>query len=199
MQASGQGHHEREHFFGAAKVVAGMTMTSRIFGLVRDMVLVPLGGPKLADAFWTAFAIPHLFRRLFGEGALAAAFVPVFTGVAEKGGWDRARAVLANVSGILALVLAGLVVVGELGLWACGALWPGDWAHARLLQFTAIMLDCESSQSYTLETASAILLFVHIGPPFFQSFTSIRGSMSSTSGKRMEVFIWVRKNHLNPI
>ena len=140
MQASGQDHHEREHFFGAAKVVAGMTMTSRIFGLIRDMVLIPLGGPKLADAFWTAFAIPHLFRRLFGEGALSAAFVPVFTGVAEKGGWDRARAVLANVSGILALVLAGLVVVGELGLWVGGTLWPGGWARASLLQFTAIML-----------------------------------------------------------
>ncbi len=140
MQASGQTHGEREHFFGAAKVVAGMTMTSRILGLVRDMVLIPLGGPRLADAFWTAFSVPHLFRRLFGEGALSAAFVPVFTGVAEKSGWDRARAVLANVSGILALVLAGLVVVGELGLWLGSALWPGDWAHARLLQFTAIML-----------------------------------------------------------
>ncbi|MCK4276654.1 MAG: oligosaccharide flippase family protein, partial [Phycisphaerae bacterium] len=66
--------------------------------------------------------------------------MPVFTGVAEKGGWDRARAVLANVSGILALVLAGLVVAGELGLWLGGTLWPGGWARARLLQFTAIML-----------------------------------------------------------
>ena len=117
-----------------------MTMTSRILGLVRDMLIVPLGGPKLADVFWTAFSVPHLFRRLFGEGALSAAFVPVFTGVAEKSSWDRARAVLANVSGILALVLAGLVVVGELGLWLGGALWPGGWARARLLQFAAVML-----------------------------------------------------------
>ena len=117
-----------------------MTMTSRILGLVRDMLIVPIGGAQLADVFWTAFSVPNLFRRLFGEGALSAAFVPVFTGVVEKGGWDRARAVLANVSGILALVLAGLVVAGEIGLWVGGALWPGDWARTRLLQFIAVML-----------------------------------------------------------
>ena len=46
---------EHDHFFSAAKVVASLTMVSRVLGLVRDLVLVPLGLPAIADVFWTAF------------------------------------------------------------------------------------------------------------------------------------------------
>ena len=135
-----QKHSEHEHFFGAARAVAGLTMLSRVLGMVRDMVIVPLGGNVLADRFWTAFAVPNLFRRLFGEGALSAAFVPVFTDVAERSGWDRARVVLANVAGILAVVLIGLVVLIVLGLLAAWVILGGDWSRAVLLQLTAVML-----------------------------------------------------------
>jgi len=135
-----QADREREHFFGAAKVVAGITVLSRVLGLVRDMLIVPLGGAVLADRFWTAFAVPNLFRRLFGEGALSAAFVPVFTQVAEAQGWDRARVVLANVAGLLAAVLAGLLVLTELGLLAAWTLWPGGAARQVLLALTATMM-----------------------------------------------------------
>ncbi len=133
-------HSEHEHFFGAAKVVAGMTMLSRVLGLVRDMVIVPIGGPVLADAFWTAFRVPNLFRRLFGEGALSAAFVPVFTESAERDGWDRARVVLANAAGLLAVLLAALAIVIELGLLAAWGIWGDDWARAKLFEYTAVML-----------------------------------------------------------
>ncbi len=133
-------HDEQEHFFSAAKVVAGLTMLSRVLGLVRDMVIVPLGGPVLADRFWTAFAIPNLFRRLFGEGALSAAFVPVFTDVDEGGESGRARTVLANVGGLLAVILAGLMVL----IWAGLIIW---WAVVRtepttdfLIGMTGLML-----------------------------------------------------------
>ncbi len=131
---------EREHFFGAAKRVAMITMLSRVLGLVRDMMLIPLGAPRVADMFWTAFQIPHLFRRLFGEGALAAAFVPVFTDVSETSGWDRGRAVLANVAGLLAIILAALVLLTTGGLWATWVIWGGDGERAFLLQATALML-----------------------------------------------------------
>jgi len=131
---------EQEHFFGAAKLVAALTMLSRVLGLVRDMVLVPMGGPIVADAFWTAFGIPHLFRRLFGEGALSAAFIPVFTEAGETAGWDRARRVLANTAGVLAVVLTGLVVTIEIGLavWLLAA--PGESKRQLTLQFTMLML-----------------------------------------------------------
>ena len=89
--ADTDGRGEQEHFFSAAKMVAGLTMISRVLGFVRDMVLLPMGRNLIADTFWTAFGIPHMFRRLFGEGALSAAFVPVFTESAETNGWDRAK------------------------------------------------------------------------------------------------------------
>ncbi len=121
-------------------MVAGLTMLSRVLGMVRDMVIVPLGGPVLANAFWAAFRVPNLFRRLFGEGALSAAFVPVFTESAERDGWDKARVVLANAAGLLAVLLAALVVIIELGLLAAWGLWGDDWARAKLFEYTAVML-----------------------------------------------------------
>ncbi len=115
-KASADDHREREHFFGAAKVVALLTMVSRVLGLVRDMLMVPLGPRALADQFWWAYSIPNLFRRLFGEGALSAAFVPVFSEVSESEGWDRARLVLANVGGVLSVLLAGVVSLVLVGM-----------------------------------------------------------------------------------
>ena len=64
-----QDNREREHFFNAAKVVAGITLISRVFGLFRDMGVTSLGANRLTDAYGLAFQIPNLFRRLFGEGA----------------------------------------------------------------------------------------------------------------------------------
>lgn len=133
-------HVERERFFGAAKTVASLTMLSRVLGLVRDMAIWAFGATRATDAFWLAFSLPNLFRRLFGEGALSAAFVPVFTEVAESQGWERARLVLANAAALLAMLLAGLVVLGELALLAALLLVePGaDWT--LLLQLTMLVL-----------------------------------------------------------
>ncbi len=134
------GHHEREHFFGAAKMVAGITVLSRVLGLVRDVVIIGLGANRATDAFWMAFSVPNLFRRLFGEGALSAAFVPVFTEVAEAEGWDKARLVLANTVGLLAVVLAVLVVLLEVGLAACLVFAPGRWDRTLLVQLLMVVM-----------------------------------------------------------
>jgi len=132
-------HSEREHFFGAAKTVAAITMLSRVTGLVRDVAIVAFGANRATDSFWAAFRVPNVFRRMFGEGALSAAFVPVFTETAESAGWDRARAVLANCAGLLAIVLAALVVLIEMLLGAC-LLWaPGQWDRTLLIQLTMIV------------------------------------------------------------
>ncbi len=133
-------HSEREHFFRAARLVAALTMGSRVLGLIRDMLLVPMGSGVLADRFWMAYSIPNLFRRLFGEGALSAAFVPVFSEVSEAEGWDRARMVLANVAGLLAIILVGIVILIELGLGAYWLAFGGDWAARFLLQMVAMMM-----------------------------------------------------------
>jgi putative peptidoglycan lipid II flippase len=73
----------------AAGVVGLATLLSRIFGYVRDMVLASFFGAGMAaDAFIAAFRIPNLLRRLFGEGSLSMAFVPVFTEALASGDRD---------------------------------------------------------------------------------------------------------------
>ncbi|MDG1899572.1 MAG: lipid II flippase MurJ, partial [Phycisphaerales bacterium] len=62
------------------RTVMVLTGVSRVAGLVRDGVLSRcFGANELTSAFWFAFLIPNLFRRLFGEGALTASFLPVYT------------------------------------------------------------------------------------------------------------------------
>ncbi len=65
---------------GASSSVGGLTLVSRVFGLVRDVVLAQaLGAVAAADAFFVAFRIPNFFRRLFAEGSFSIAFVPVLS------------------------------------------------------------------------------------------------------------------------
>ncbi len=76
-----------------ASKVSALTAGSRVLGLVREQVFFALfgaGSSHLSDAFHTANRIPNLFRDLFAEGALTAAFVPTFAQVAEKHGEERA-------------------------------------------------------------------------------------------------------------
>ncbi|MYD75913.1 MAG: hypothetical protein F4244_04735, partial [Gammaproteobacteria bacterium] len=64
----------------SVSAVGSMTLLSRITGLVRDVIFANILGDKAAaDVFFVALRIPNFFRRIFGEGALSAAFVPVFT------------------------------------------------------------------------------------------------------------------------
>jgi len=93
----------------AAAVVGFFTFLSRILGLIRDMVLAHLFGTGMvADAFFVAFRIPNLLRRLFAEGSLTIAFIPVFTeyltAKSRKEAFELARTVLTLLTLILALV-----------------------------------------------------------------------------------------------
>ena len=73
--------------FKAASTVSLLTLASRITGLLRDLLMAALfGATALTDAFYVAFRIPNLFRRVFGEGAFSQAFVPVLAATREKHG-----------------------------------------------------------------------------------------------------------------
>ncbi|MCL2701550.1 MAG: murein biosynthesis integral membrane protein MurJ [Phycisphaerae bacterium] len=140
-------HKEREHFFGAAKLMGVLTVLSRIAGMARAMAMANFGANALTDAFTMAFQIPNLFRRLFAEGALSAAFVPVFTQtLQEADGADKARRLLANAMGLLALLMVGLMVLIQLGLlaWWCWPVLTGGEALAPkyrlMIQMLAVML-----------------------------------------------------------
>lgn len=129
---------ERERFFSAAKMVAGITLISRIFGLFRDMGITSLGANRSTDAYGLAFQIPNLFRRLFGEGALSSAFVPVFTDTAEKSGFEKASRLLANAMALLAVFLTAIMLIVEVG-FVVAALLPGPADRKLLMMFATIM------------------------------------------------------------
>ncbi|MEZ5670624.1 MAG: lipid II flippase MurJ [Alphaproteobacteria bacterium] len=80
--------------------VGGLTMVSRILGFVRDLLIAAVvGSGPVADAFFVAFKLPNLFRRLFAEGAFNAAFLPLFAGALEQEGRRRRGASPATPSG----------------------------------------------------------------------------------------------------
>ena len=99
--------------------MAAATLTSRLLGMVREMVYARfMGDGWVAGAFQLAFTIPNLFRRLLGEGALTAAFIPVFKEkektAGEKEMWRAANAVISGLiiaaSIIVALALLGISI-----------------------------------------------------------------------------------------
>jgi len=65
--------------YRAFATVGAMTIWSRVLGFIRDVLIAAvLGAGPVADAFFVAFRVPNLFRRLFAEGAFDAAFIPLF-------------------------------------------------------------------------------------------------------------------------
>lgn len=104
-------------FVGHAKLVGLMTLVSRMTGLVRDAVLAAVFGATLyLDALLIGFLVPNLFRRLFGEGALTAAFIPRYTKLLKQDpALARRFASLCVV--VVAALLAGITLVGEAVLW----------------------------------------------------------------------------------
>ncbi|MBV2209323.1 MAG: murein biosynthesis integral membrane protein MurJ [Thermomonas sp.] len=93
----------------------GMTMLSRVFGLVRDQVFnTTFGTNWMTDAFWVAFRIPNFMRRLFAEGSFSTAFVPVFTETKEKRNHEALRELMARTAGTLGGVLLLVTALGML-------------------------------------------------------------------------------------
>jgi len=103
-----------DSIFAHARTMAGLTLVSRVFGLFRDVALAMVFGfGWVFDAFAIAFLIPNLFRRLFGEGALAGAFIPHYTKLRRRN-VDAAERFASITIGMLWLVLAALAMIGFL-------------------------------------------------------------------------------------
>ena len=112
--------------------MAGATLASRVLGMVREICYARFMGDGLvAGAFVVAFMIPNLFRRLLGEGALMAAFIPVFKEQEKTAGeqamWRTANALISG----LIVALSIIVGIGLLGITA--ALEWGDWTAKTTL------------------------------------------------------------------
>ena len=94
-------------------VVSGMTLISRILGLVRDIVFARYFGASLVmDAFLVANRIPNMLRRFFGEGAFSAGFVPVMARYREKHNHEEAREFVDAVAGTFGIILFLVTLAG---------------------------------------------------------------------------------------
>jgi putative peptidoglycan lipid II flippase len=99
----------------SAIVIGGFTTLSRILGLVRDIMMAGMFHTSLAmSSFAVAFTIPNLFRRLFGEGALSAAFVPVFVSLRKEEGDASAWRLAQNIFSLLFVLLTCICLAGML-------------------------------------------------------------------------------------
>lgn len=97
----------------ALATVSSLTLVSRILAFVRDVLIARVFGAGAAtDAFFVAFKLPNLLRRLFAEGAFSQAFVPIFGEYRNRRGHDETKLLVDHVTTMLALILFGVTLAG---------------------------------------------------------------------------------------
>jgi len=122
-----------------AKVISALTLLSRILGMARESVVARyFGAGVVSDAFTVAFKVPNLFRKLLGEGALSAAFIPLYAQAIKNDPAEAQRFAAASVN-LLGMILLGITAVGQAILWAL-TLTPMRPENLLVLRFTQIML-----------------------------------------------------------
>ncbi|MCB9893363.1 MAG: murein biosynthesis integral membrane protein MurJ [Planctomycetes bacterium] len=119
---------------GSAILVSSGTLLSRLLGLVRDVMMAAVFGfSRQMDVFILAFTIPNLFRKLFGEGALSSATIPVLTRYRIRGDMDATRRLLGTLSALLAIGLSAITVIVLAVTWLLPARMFGD--AAKFVEF----------------------------------------------------------------
>jgi putative peptidoglycan lipid II flippase len=126
----------------ALATVSSMTLVSRVLGFVRDALIARVFGAGLAtDAFFVAFKIPNLLRRLFAEGAFSQAFVPILAEYKNRRGEEATRTLVDHVTGVLGIVLLLVTAVGVLAApWIIAISAPGFAATPEKFQLTVDLL-----------------------------------------------------------
>jgi len=95
---------EQKQVLNNSKIMAGMTFLSRIFGMLRDLLVARLvGATRLGDVWSISFMIPNLFRRLIAEGAMTSAFVPILSDLSEHKQQEAAREFMRSVFSLILL------------------------------------------------------------------------------------------------
>jgi putative peptidoglycan lipid II flippase len=133
---------ENSRVVKAAGVVGTATLLSRVLGFVRDAVIAWfLGAGFSSDAFIAAFRIPNLMRRLFAEGSLSSAFIPVFTDYVVKQGQPEAFNLARSAFKLLAVILVIVTICGILlSPWIVRIIAPGFGAEKQELTITLTRL-----------------------------------------------------------
>jgi putative peptidoglycan lipid II flippase len=153
--------------FKSTKVVSTMTMVSRIFGMLRDVILARLFGAGLVfDVFIVAFRIPNFLRRLFAEGGFSQSFVPILAEYREKRTEDEVKALVDHTAATLGLVLFLVSIIGVISAPILISIFaPGFIADGNKLRLASDMLR---------------ITFPYL---FFISLTAFAGSILNTYGK----------------
>lgn len=119
-----------------------MTLFSRILGFARDAIVARVFGAGMAtDAFFVAFKLPNLLRRIFAEGAFSQAFVPILAEYKNTQGEEATRIFVSYISGLLTLVLAIVTLLGMLAApWVIYITAPGFADTADKFALTTSLL-----------------------------------------------------------
>lgn len=122
--------------------VSSMTMVSRVLGFVRDAIVARVFGAGMAtDAFFVAFKLPNLLRRIFAEGAFSQAFVPILAEYKSRQDIEDTRLFVSYISGLLTLVLALITLIGMVAApWVIMATAPGFTDDADKFALTSSLL-----------------------------------------------------------
>lgn len=151
----------------------GMTMLSRVFGLLRDRLIGHyFGANAMTDAFWVAFRIPNFMRRLFAEGSFSTAFVPVFTEIKEKRSHEELKVLMARTAGTLGGVLLVVTALGMLAApWLADAFTnnaqPIPGQHALIVKLLLLTFPFLLFVSLTALAAGALNSYQRFGLPAF--------------------------------
>ena len=126
----------------ALAAVSSMTLLSRILGFVRDAIIARVfGAGMLTDAFFVAFKIPNLLRRLFAEGAFSQAFVPILAEYKNRRGHDATQVLVNQVGSALTLALVAIALLGVIGApWVAYVSAPGFRADPDKFALTVTLL-----------------------------------------------------------
>jgi len=120
--------------------IALLTILSRILGMIRDMRFSRfLGAGGVMEAWVIAFTIPNLSRRLFGEGAASASFIPVYRQLLDKDP-DHAPKLVNTIVTVIFVILAAAVLAGWAGIWVYNRFVAHHLATKSMLSLVALML-----------------------------------------------------------
>lgn len=130
------------NLLGALAKVGSLTMVSRILGFVRDTIIARTFGAGMAtDAFFVAFKLPNLLRRIFAEGAFAQAFVPILAEYRQTRSEEATREFIRHVAGMLSFILVIVTAAGIIAApWVIYASAPGFVKEADKFQLSVELL-----------------------------------------------------------
>ena len=122
--------------------IGSLTIFSRIMGFTRDAIIAKNFGAGMAsDAFFIAFKIPNLLRRVFAEGAFSQAFIPILSEYKDKENIESTRYFLAHVTGMLILIVSIITAIGILASpWLVQITAPGFINTTEKVKLTASIL-----------------------------------------------------------